>query len=115
MEIGIDLEKNDRFKKISQHFKNRIFASEEIEYANSTLQPHIHLCAIWCVKEAFVKACSYKNISFKDIKVMHNHNGKPFIEQNQKIIEILTHLNANEIKISISHTKEYSTAVVLVC
>lgn len=113
MEIGIDIEECERFKDKSEHFISRFFTKKEIEYASSKTKSQEEFCAFWCVKEAVVKAFSNKNISFLDIEVLHDENGKPFVNKNKTILFELNKNNLSEIKISISHTVSTAVAICL--
>ena len=115
MEIGIDIEQNNRFSGKPQSFIKSIFCDEEIEYANRFQKAHEHYCAFWCVKEAVIKAFGDKSLGVKDICTLHDTSGKPYVKINQKLKDNLTSLNLSEIKISISHSKEYATAVCIIC
>ena len=114
MEIGIDIEKNDRFKNLSEKQLKEIFSEQEINYAKKFLNFHEHLCAFWCVKEAFVKATKNQKVEFLKIETMHNSDGSPYISFNDEIKLILKNLNCSNVKISISHTSDFSTAVCLI-
>lgn len=114
MEVGIDIEKNDRFKTVSEHFINRTFTKNEIEYANKFINKHEKFCSFWCVKEATVKAFSNLAINFQDIEVLATPEGKPYIVKNEIILNELKKLGFNDIKISISNAKEYSTAICII-
>lgn len=114
MEIGVDIEQNDRFKKLSKHFIERVYTINEIAYANKFKNSHEHLCAFWCAKEATVKAFSNLKIPFLEIEVSATKEGKPFIVKNQTILSELKKLGFSEIKISLSHSKDYSTATCLI-
>ncbi len=111
MEVGIDIEQNLRFKNISPHFVERVFDDREIEYAKSKSDFSEELCSFWCVKEAVIKAFSNKKISLNAVCVLHDKNGKPFVEINKTLESELKKLNLSEIKISLSHTKTHSIAV----
>ena len=114
MEIGIDIEQNDRFKNVSQRFIERAFTKSEIEFASKFANCHEQFCSLWCVKEATVKAFSNLSICFQDIVVKATPEGRPYIEKNDVIKNELAKLGFSEIKISLSHSKDYSTAVVLI-
>ena len=114
MEIGIDIEKNERFKNMSESMLKRIFTKREIEYCRSFVNYEDHFCAFWCVKEAFVKATSNKTINFLNIEITHNETGKPEIIKNTEIKNILSSLDFENIKISLSHSNEYSVATCLI-
>ena len=114
MEIGIDIEKNERFLNITDTFKNKAYTKEEIEYAEKQKNKHHVYCSFWCVKEATVKAFSNLALSFQEINITATEDGKPYIIKNETIQNELKKLGMSEIKISISHAKEYSTAVCLI-
>lgn len=114
MEIGIDIEKNERFINKSQKFCKRVFAPEELEFAKKFANPSEQLCSFWCVKEAVVKTFSNLKIPFVQIVTLHDESGKPFIKLNDTILQELKKINASEIKISVSNTKDYSVAVCLI-
>lgn len=115
MEIGIDIEQNSRFVNKSKKFFEELFLPEEIFYANKHAKSYEHYCAFWCVKEAVIKA--FGNITFDahDICIMHDESGKPYVKLNEKFKMLLKEKNLSEIKISISHTKDYTTAICLLC
>ncbi len=114
MEIGIDIEKNERFKHVTEHFLKRAFTKNEIEYARRFVNSHEQFCAFWCVKEACVKAFSNLKIPYQEIEILVTTEGRPYILKNERITNELKKLNMSEIKISISHSKDYSTAVCLI-
>ena len=101
MEIGIDIEQNERFKNVSRHFLERVYTKNELAFAIKFKNAHEHLCALWCVKEATVKAFSNLKIPFLEIEVSSNNDGKPFIVKNQTILSELKKLGLTEIKISL--------------
>lgn len=114
MEIGVDIEKNERFKNISKHFLERVYTKNEILYAQKFKNPHEHFCAMWCLKEATVKAFSNLKIPFLEIELSVAPDGKPMLVKNETILNELKRLNLTDIKISLSHSKDYSTAVCLI-
>ncbi len=115
MEVGIDIEQNNRFKDKSQKFINTIFCSEEVDYAESLAKPYEHYCAFWCIKEAVIKAFGNHVFNPLDICTLHDEAGKPFVKLTEKIKNALSSNNLREIKISISHAKDYTTAVCIIC
>ncbi len=114
MEIGVDIEQNERFKNKSKHFLERVYTKNELAYAFGFVNFYEHLCALWCVKEATVKAFSNLKIPFLQIEVSANKDGKPFIVKNQTILCELEKIGATDIKISLSHSKDYSTATCII-
>ena len=108
MDIGIDIEKIGRFKlKRDAALIKNIFTKKEIEYCYSKTKPQMHLCGVFCTKEAVKKTMQQKGISLKDIEVTHAKNGKPTVKlhgpKNSKISFL----------VSISHTDEYAVATAI--
>ena len=114
MEVGIDIEQNERFKNVTEKFLERAFTKNEIAYAKKFINSHENFCALWCVKESVVKAFSNRKLCFQDIEVASTKEGRPFIVLNDTIKNELKKANAKEIKISLSHTKDYSTAICII-
>ena len=112
--VGIDIEKINRFENWTEEGFKRIFSVKEIEYANSFENNLEHFCGFYCVKEAFVKALDDDAIAFNEIEVLHTESGKPYINQTRYINSILREHFKSRVEISISHCKEYATAVVLI-
>ncbi|MBO5947901.1 holo-ACP synthase [bacterium] len=112
--IGIDIEKINRFEEWTEEGFKRIFSKNEIEYCNQFENKLEHFCGFYCVKEAFVKALDDDGIAFNEIEVLHTESGKPYINQTRYINSILKEHFKSRIEVSISHCKEYATAVVLV-
>lgn len=110
--IGIDIEKVERFKSFKKTFLNKMFTKQEIEYAYSFSEPFTHLAGMWCVKEAFIKAVKNKNVSLKQIEIMHKENGAPYINITPNLEEYLIEENYSYIDISITHTDETACGVV---
>lgn len=114
MELGIDIEQNERFIEISENFKRRAFTPSEIEYAEKRANKHQVYCSFWCVKEATVKAFSNRALNFQQINILATPEGRPYIEMNDTIKNELAKLGMSAIKISISNAKDYSCAVCIV-
>ena len=112
--IGIDMEKISRFENFTDEGLKRIFTKKEIEYANRFENNLEHFCGFFCAKEAFVKALDDTAISYNQIEILHNENGKPYINITDYIYAILREHFKNRVEVSISHCREYATAVVLV-
>ena len=83
MEIGVDIEQNERFKKKSKHFLERVYTKNELLYASKFKNSYEQFCSMWCVKEAVVKAFSNLKIPFLEIEVSATPEGRPFIVKNQ--------------------------------
>ena len=115
--IGIDLVEVERIKKSMKNvdFINRILTKREIEYINSFVDKDVHVAGFFAVKEAVMKALeNCKKIGFMEIEVCHNDFGKPYVKLYGEAKSIFEKLSYNQIEISISHTKNYATAICLI-
>ena len=121
---GIDIVENCRLKKLllkkKSNFKNKIFTNNEIAYCEKKSNITNCYSKRFAAKEAFVKALGTgfrKNINFKDIEVVKNHYGKPYLLINKKIInKIKTSFKVKKFNIllSISDENKYSIASVII-
>ena len=121
---GIDIVENYRLKKIllkkKSNFKKKIFTINEIAYCEKKSNSISCYSKRFAAKEAFVKALGIgfrKNINFKDIEVVNNTYGKPYISINKKIankIKTLFKVKKFNILLSISDEKKYSIASVII-
>ena len=121
---GIDIVENYRLKKLllkkKSNFKNKIFTNNEIAYCEKKSNNTNCYSKRFAAKEAFVKALGTgfrKNINFKDIEVLKNHYGKPYILINKKVInKIKTSFKVKKFNIllSISDETKYSIASVII-
>ena len=121
---GIDIVENYRLKKLllkkKSNFKSKIFTNNEIAYCEKKSNITNCYSKRFAAKEAFVKALGTgfrKNINFKDIEVLSNHYGKPYLLINKKVInKIKTSLKVKKFNIllSISDERKYSIASVII-
>ena len=107
--IGIDIEKIERFKNLTQKELKRIFTDSELEYVFSFSEPYSHIGGMWCVKEAVIKALKNKLVPLKNIEVLHKENGAPYLN-DEKISKYVKEFSY--IDISISHNETDVVAVV---
>lgn len=117
---GIDIIEINRIKQSIEEtegkFCERVYTQKEIDYCESkNIQKYQHYAARFAAKEAVFKAISQTlkskyDISWKDIEILNDDNGRPYVQiLNQNIQGI------DNIDISISHCKEYAVANVIVC
>ena len=113
MEIGIDIEEVNRFEYAYhayveedewENFLNSAFTKNELKYAEESGHESECLAGMWCAKEAAKKI--FPDVEMKAIEIEHQL-GKPFILVHRPEI------NSKDLKVSISHTKKYATAVVI--
>ena len=111
--VGTDIESIDRFQKI---YKNKtkllksIFFENEINYALNKVNTSQSLTGIWCAKESVVKSFNKLiQITITDVEIICRKGFAPsvFIHNFKE-----KKINYN-ISISISHTKEFATAIAV--
>jgi len=73
------------------------------------------IAARFCAKEAFSKAVGlgFRGFSFKDVEVLHDNLGKPYISLEGSAKKLMKNENY-EISVSLTHTKSYASAVVVI-
>lgn len=103
--IGTDIIEINRIRSAikNERFLNRVFTKNEIEYANGKKDFAETLSGIFCAKESVVKALGtgFGKIKFHDIEILHDEKNRPFLADDK-------------ILISISHCKNYATAVAFI-
>ena len=121
---GIDIVENYRLKEIllkkKSNFKKKIFTINEVAYCEKKSNSISCYAKRFAAKEAFVKALGIgfrKNVNFKNIEIVNNTYGKPYISINKKItnkIKTLFKVKKFNILLSISDEKKYSIASVII-
>lgn len=118
--VGIDLVEVARIERIlaqwGDAFIRRIYTVEEIDYCQAKARPALHFAACFAVKEAFLKALGTglgEGISFVEIVTIHNSLGKPFLKLSGKAGFFLWEGNWGSPAVSISHTDNLATAIVI--
>ncbi|MFH1406722.1 MAG: holo-ACP synthase [Candidatus Omnitrophota bacterium] len=115
---GIDIIEISRIKNaVEKHgktFLKRIFTDKELKYANSRKIPYQHLAGRFAAKEAFTKAFGGANgIGWKEVEVINLESGKPALKLSGRAAKIKNDRNIDDVFVSISHTKYYAVASVL--
>jgi holo-[acyl-carrier protein] synthase len=105
--IGIDIVFLPRFKKVlekqDERFVSRVFHPTELKKESSE-----SLAAIFAAKEAVIKALGLPAESWLSIEVSHNQSGEPLV----RLIKTRS-FPRTQLRLSISHEKDYVVAVVL--
>ena len=115
---GTDIIEIERIKKSIEstngRFIKEIYTEKEIEYCESKKrQKYQHYAARFSAKEAVFKALSViledkYSISWLDVEIINDENGRPYINFTNKTFDKLI-----SIDISLSHCKEYAIAYVV--
>ncbi|MBP7341718.1 MAG: holo-ACP synthase [Smithellaceae bacterium] len=118
--IGIDLVENERMEKIiakwGEKFLSRVFSDGEIAYCSRHAQASLHYGARFAVKEAFLKAIGTglgRGVRLREIEVVNEESGKPDVHVSGGARRYLDDAGIDRIHLSITHTKNYASAVVL--
>ncbi len=109
---GIDIIEVERMeqaiKRWGKHFLEHVFCPEEIAYAEKQKFPPQHYAARFAAKEAVLKALgNNKQVFWKDMKIVHDANGKPICKYKDKKMN-------GKIHISLSHTRKYAVANAII-
>ncbi|TFF91628.1 4'-phosphopantetheinyl transferase superfamily protein [Candidatus Thorarchaeota archaeon] len=105
--VGVDLANLKRFRAIPEDrpFYDRVYSLREMEYCRGFSDPIPHLAAAFAAKEAVMKAIGIRHrISMKEIEILHDEHGAPFVES-----PLATH----RVLVSLTHTEDYAAAVAL--
>lgn len=115
MKIGTDIEEINRFEKINlESFCNKYFTHAEKEYS---LKKGVQTVAgIYSCKEAVLKAFGIgicRGVNLNEISILHDENGKPYLEKNHTLTTLLNKYGLSGADISISHTKQIVQSVCI--
>ena len=91
-------------------FARRVFTEAELAYSLPKQSKYLHLAGRFAAKEAVAKALG-KSFSWQDVEIVNNSEGKPIV--NLYGAAKLAAGNAL-VHLSVSHCKEYATAVAIV-
>lgn len=109
---GVDITEVRRIRqaieKWGDDFAKRVFTATELKNAKSRTSFYQHLAGRFAAKEAIFKAAGDSKLSWQDIQINNNRQGKPvcmFLNGKGKNIEV---------HISISHVKTYAVASAVI-
>ena len=119
--IGVDIIENRRVKKsiLNKKFVSRIFSNSEINDSKKSVNKAGFFSKRFAAKEAFSKALGtgFRNgLNFKDVSIVNDKFGKPFIKKNNKINNFMKKKFKTKkinILLSISDEKKHSIAFVI--
>ena len=119
LKVGTDIVEVARLKS-SIHsyggkFLNKIFSENEVRYCESKAFPEQHYAGKFAAKESIQKALMAArpelNFPLPKIEINNDANGRPFV----KLLDSLNVIHDQyQIEISISHVKDYATAIAVV-
>lgn len=114
--VGTDLVEVERIRKSCQResFINRVYADIEKEYFKKFRDPAESMAGSWAAKEAFSKSLGtgVRGFELKEVAVVRDELGCPRLELTGRAEKIAVQRGL-DFSLSITHTSEYASAVVI--
>ena len=117
LSTGVDIIEIPRIRRIvelyGQRFLDLIYTPGEIAYCRGRAP---NLAARFAAKEATMKSLGtgVRGVGWKDIEVVRAPSGAPGIELHGRAKRRAERLRVREISVSLSHSREYAVAFVVV-
>ena len=119
--IGVDVIQNKRIQSLinKKNFIKRTYGVNEIKYSKKKSSKTNYFAKRFAAKEAFAKSLGTgftNNLNFKDIEILNDKVGKPYILKSKKIDNIIKKkfkVNKYDLFLSISDEKDYSVAFTI--
>ena len=107
------------FTKFGERFKKRCFSLGEIKRSDDKINSVNSYAKRYAAKEACAKALGTglaRGVFWKDIEVINNPEGKPFIVLHNRALSKLQNLSKKDcnIEVSLSDEKNYAIANVVI-
>ena len=120
--IGVDIIKNSRIQNLikNKSFINRTYSINEIKFSKKNKNETSYFAKRFAAKEAFVKSIGTgfrNNLNLKDIEIINDKIGKPYILKTKKINSIIKKkfgIKKYDLFLSISDEKNYSIAFTMI-
>lgn len=117
---GIDIAEVPRIEasiaRFGKRFLHRIFTEAEMRYCDSKANRIERYAARFAAKEAAMKAIGTgwnHGVAWRDVEVCRQPGGRPTIAFHGKAAEFAAKLGAVHVALSLSHTKEFAIAQVI--
>jgi holo-[acyl-carrier protein] synthase len=117
---GIDIAEVPRIAqsivRFGDRFLRRVFTEGEIRYCDAKANRTERYAARFAAKEAAMKAIGTgwnHGVAWRDIEVVRMPGGRPTIQFHGKAAEFAARLGAAHISLSLTHSKEYAIAQVI--
>ena len=116
--VGIDIIEVSRirraYKRLGKRFLQGVFTDREQSFSLKHADPSERLAARWAAKEAVSKALGTgfaRGVKPLDFEIEDNERSRPTVKVTGKAAEYLGRMSVH---LSISHIKEYATAVAVI-
>jgi holo-[acyl-carrier protein] synthase len=106
----------DSITRFGDRFLNRIFTVGERRYCDSKANRDERYAARFAAKEAAMKAIGTgwsHGVAWCDIEVVRLPGGRPTIQFHRRAAEFAAELGTKNISLSLTHSKEYAIAQVI--
>jgi holo-[acyl-carrier protein] synthase len=113
--VGIDLIEIERVERALERrpgLRERVFTPAEIEATASRRRPGRHLAARFAAKEAALKCLGIGGLRLHEVEVLGGGDAPPRLRLHGGAAE-LADRRGIELSVSISHSRELATAVVV--
>lgn len=113
----VEIERMQRSLSKGQEFKQLVYSKEEMAYCESQGKSITSYAGRFAAKEAFLKALGtgwVGEMKLYEISILNNHEGKPDFQLSGEVKKVVESKNISAIHLSISHSKHYATAVVII-
>jgi len=117
LSTGVDIIEIGRVGRVleryGQRFLDRVYTPAEIAYCRGRAP---NLAARFAAKEATMKALGtgVRGVGWKDIEVVRHESGAPAIRLHGRAKRRAQRLGLQEIALSLSHSREYAVASVVI-
>jgi holo-[acyl-carrier protein] synthase len=115
--IGNDIIEIERIKqailRYGDKFLDKLYTSKEKAYCLTHRESHRHFAGRFAAKESILKALGTglrDEISWLDIEILNDAYGKPYVHLSEKL---KARFSFPKVHISISHSKDFATAVAI--
>ncbi|MCL2396609.1 MAG: holo-ACP synthase [Defluviitaleaceae bacterium] len=112
--VGTDIVEVSRMAKAiaSQAFVGKCFTKSEIERCNAMKNAAASFAGCFAAKESVVKALGtgFRGFFPRDVEIFHDAMGRPHV----RLAPSVDVPEGTQISISISHEREYATAVAVI-
>ena len=117
--IGNDIIEIERIEKAisKEGFKDKIYTQRELENIKKRGNRAETYAGVFSAKEAISKAIGtgVREFSLTDLEILNDDLGKPYVVVSEKLDKILRNKKEDyQIEISISHSKKYAIAMVII-
>jgi holo-[acyl-carrier protein] synthase len=119
--LGTDLIETRRveesIRRFGERFLERIFSLEEIAYCKRKKNAAESFAARFAAKEAGAKALGTgisRGVTWKEFEVKREASGKPSLHLSGRAAELAGAMGVTKIQLSLTHSREFALAVVVV-